>query len=337
MSRYQEVKDRFQHLRSSQNIMRIIGIEINKTIEEELSYLQRNIKLAEKSYSEMMSYRPSDRNEQRQWEDKLKDRLDNRKLELYENGIQNTIQKFKNTLSQHYGKLIGLNIKDNETARGFIIGWIDQTIFENTQKFKREYGEESYKFKKYKEPYLNYLNTIQTKLQEIAKQLKTANPEIVNEYVNEILPTNPEEIKIYLTELLQSPNSGLTEEDRDKYSSLYYNKILLPFIQENAGKNPSAAKQEIENLIKPDSKILTERFKGYAKEYLPYLTEYKFDFEDPESEQKARNEIGTFDPFTTAKAKIYIKIAEQYDRENNYKMADQTIKTLESKFKEYIK
>ena len=47
--------------------------------------------------------------------------------------------------------------------------------------------------------------------------------------------------------------------------------------------------------------------------------------------------MGNFDPFTTAKAKIYIKVAEQYDRENNYKMADQTIKTLEDKLKEYIK
>ncbi len=306
MSRYQEVKDRSQHLRSSQNIMRIIGINIHKAIEDELRKLQR------------------------------KRNFNNADQESYDESIQNIIEKFKNTLSENYGKLIGVNIKDNETAKGVVIQQIYSSVYELKEPYQKSI-DNPYSDNKNKQFFREYLDTIQTKLLEIAEQLKTANPEIVNEYVNEILPTNPEEIKIYLTELLQSQNSGLTEEDRDKYSSLYYNKILLPFIQENAGKNPSAAKQEIENLIKPDRKILTERFKEYAKEYLPYLTEYKFDFEDPESEQKARNEIGTFDPFTTAKAKIYIKIAEQYDRENNYKMADQTIKTLESKFKEYIK
>jgi hypothetical protein len=339
MSRYQEVKDRSLHWRSAQNIMRIIGFDIHKAIEDELSYIQRNRKQAEQSYSRMMRLRSSDENEQRQWEDELKNKLDNETLELYENGIQNTIQKFKNTLSEHYGKLIGLNIKDNETSKKVVIQQIYSSIYELKEQFQRNVDDERYIFKKNKEPYINYLYTIQTKLLEIAEQLKTANPEIVNEYINEIISTNPEEVKIYLTELLQSQNSGLTEEDRDKYSSLYYNKILVPFVQENAGKNPSAARQEIENLTKPDSKILTERFKGYSKEFLPYLTEteYKFDFEDPESEQKARKEVGTFDPFTTAKAKIYIKVAEQYDRENNYKMADQTIKTLEDKLKEYIK
>ncbi len=306
MSRYQEVKDRSQHLRSSQNIMRIIGINIHKAIEDELRKLQR------------------------------KRNFNNADQESYDESIQNIIEKFKNTLSENYGKLIGVNIKDNETAKGVVIQQIYSSVYELKEPYQKSI-DNPYSDNKNKQFFREYLDTIQTKLLEIAEQLKTANPEIVNEYVNEILPTNPEEIKIYLTELLQSQNSGLTEEDRDKYSSLYYNKILVPFIQENAGKNPSAAKQEIENLIKPDSKILTERFKGYSKEFLPYLTEYKFDFEDQESEQNAKKEIGNFDPFTTAKAKIYIKIAEQYDRENNYKMADQTIKTLESKFKEYIK
>jgi hypothetical protein len=306
MSRYQEVKDRSLHLRSSQNIMRIIGINIHKAIEDELRKLQR------------------------------KRNFNNADQESYDESIQNIIEKFKNTLSENYGKLIGINIKDNETAKGVVIQQIYSSVYELKEPYQKSI-DNPYSDNKNKQFFREYLDTIQTKLLEIAEQLKTANPEIVNEYVNEILPTNPEEIKIYLTELLQSQNSGLTEEDRDKYSSLYYNKILVPFVQENAGKNPSAARQEIENLIKPDSKILTERFKGYSKEFLPYLTEYKFDFEDQESEQKARNEVGNFDPFTTAKAKIYIKIAEQYDRENNYKMADQTIKTLESKFKEYIK
>ena len=306
MSRYQEVKDRSLHLRSSQNIMRIIGINIHKAIEDELRKLQR------------------------------KRNFNNADQESYDESIQNIIEKFKNTLSENYGKLIGVNIKDNETAKGVVIQQIYSSVYELKEPYQKDI-DNPYSDNKNKQFFREYLDTIQTKLLEIAGQLKTANPEIVNEYVNEILPTNPEEIKIYLTELLQSQNSGLTEEDRDKYSSLYYNKILVPFVQENAGKNPSAARQEIENLIKPDSKILTERFKGYSKEFLPYLTEYKFDFEDQESEQKARNEVGNFDPFTTAKAKIYIKIAEQYDRENNYKMADQTIKTLESKFKEYIK
>jgi hypothetical protein len=306
MSRYQEVKDRSLHLRSSQNIMRIIGINIHKAIEDELRKLQR------------------------------KRNFNNADQESYDESIQNTIEEFKKTLSENYGKLIGVNIKDNETAKGVVIQQIYSSVYELKEPYQKDI-DNPYSDNKNKQFFREYLDTIQTKLLEIAGQLKTANPEIVNEYVNEILPTNPEEIKIYLTELLQSQNSGLTEEDRDKYSSLYYNKILVPFVQENAGKNPSAARQEIENLIKPDSKILTERFKGYSKEFLPYLTEYKFDFEDQESEQKARNEVGNFDPFTTAKAKIYIKIAEQYDRENNYKMADQTIKTLESKFKEYIK
>ncbi len=306
MSRYQEVKDRSLHLRSSQNIMRIIGINIHKAIEDELRKLQR------------------------------KRNFNNADQESYDESIQNIIEKFKNTLSENYGKLIGVNIKDNETAKGVVIQQIYSSVYELKQPYQRDI-DNPYSDNKNKQFFREYLDTIQTKLLEIAEQLKTANPEIVNEYVNEILPTNPEEIKIYLTELLQSQNSGLTEEDRDKYSSLYYNKILVPFIQENAGKNPSAARQEIENLIKPDSKILTERFKGYSKEFLPYLTEYKFDFEDQESEQNAKKEIGNFDPFTTAKAKIYIKIAEQYDRENNYKMADQTIKTLEDNFKEYIK
>jgi hypothetical protein len=306
MSRYQEVKDRSQHLRSSQNIMRIIGINIHKAIEDELRKLQR------------------------------KRNFNNADQESYDESIQNIIEKFKNTLSENYGKLIGVNIKDNETAKGVVIQQIYSSVYELKEPYQKSI-DNPYSDNKNKQFFREYLDTIQTKLLEIAEQLKTANPEIVNEYVNEILPTNPEEIKIYLTELLQSQNSGLTEEDRDKYSSLYYNKILVPFVQENAGKNPSAARQEIENLIKPDSKILTERFKGYSKEFLPYLTEYKFDFEDQESEQNAKKEIGNFDPFTTAKAKIYIKIAEQYDRENNYKMADQTIKTLENKFKEYIK
>ncbi len=306
MSRYQEVKDRSLHLRSSQNIMRIIGINIHKAIEDELRKLQR------------------------------KRNFNNADQESYDESIQNIIEKFKNTLSENYGKLIGVNIKDNETAKGVVIQQIYSSVYELKEPYQKSI-DNPYSDNKNKQFFREYLDTIQTKLLEIAEQLKTANPEIVNEYVNEILPTNPEEIKIYLTELLQSQNSGLTEEDRDKYSSLYYNKILVPFIQENAGKNPSAARQEIENLIKPDSKILTERFKGYSKEFLPYLTEYKFDFEDQESEQNAKKEIGNFDPFTTAKAKIYIKIAEQYDRENNYKMADQTIKTLEDNFKEYIK
>ena len=306
MSRYQEVKDRSLHLRSSQNIMRIIGINIYKAIEDELRKLQR------------------------------KRNFNNADQESYDESIQNIIEKFKNTLSENYGKLIGVNIKDNETAKGVVIQQIYSSVYELKEPYQKSI-DNPYSDNKNKQFFREYLDTIQTKLLEIAEQLKTANPEIVNEYVNEILPTNPEEIKIYLTELLQSQNSGLTEEDRDKYSSLYYNKILVPFVQENAGKNPSAARQEIENLIKSDSKILTERFKGYSKEFLPYLTEYKFDFEDQESEQNAKKEIGNFDPFTTAKAKIYIKIAEQYDRENNYKMADQTIKTLEDKYKEYIK
>ena len=306
MSRYQEVKDRSLHLRSSQNIMRIIGINIHKAIEDELRNLQR------------------------------KRNFNNADQESYDESIQNIIEKFKKTLSENYGKLIGVNIKDNETAKGVVIQQIYSSVYELKEPYQKSI-DNPYSDNENKQFFREYLDTIQTKLLEIAEQLKTANPEIVNEYVNEILPTNPEEIKIYLTELLQSPNSGLTEEDRDKYSSLYYNKILVPFVQENAGKNPSAARQEIENLIKPDSKILTERFKGYSKEFLPYLTEYKFDFEDQESEQNAKKEIGNFDPFTTAKAKIYIKIAEQYDRENNYKMADQTIKTLEDKYKEYIK
>jgi hypothetical protein len=337
MSRYQEVKDRSLHWRSAQNIMRIIGFDINKAIEDELSYIQRNRKQAEQSYSRMMRLRSSDENEQRQREDELKNKLDNETLELYENGIQNTIQRFKNTLSEHYGKLIGLNIKDNETAKKVVIQQIYSSIYELKEQFQKDVDDERYIFKKNKEPYINYLYTIQTKLLEIAEQLKTANPEIVNEYINEIISTNPEEVKIYLTELLQSQNSGLTEEDRDKYSSLYYNKILVPFVQENAGKNPTAARLEIEALIKPENKILTDRFKKYSEEFLPYLKEFNLDFENQESEKKAREEVGTFDPFTTAKAKIYIKVAEQYDRENNYKMADQTIKTLEEKFKEYIK
>jgi hypothetical protein len=336
MSRYQEVKDRSLHWRSAQNIMRIIGFDINKAIEDELSYIQRNRKQAEQSYSRMMRLRSSDENEQRQREDELKNKLDNETLELYENGIQNTIQRFKNTLSEHYGKLIGLNIKDNETAKKVVIQQIYSSIYELKEQFQKDVDDGGYIFKKYKEPYINYLYTIQTKLLEIAGQLKTANPEIVNEYINEIISTNPEEVKIYLTELLQSQNSGLTEEDRDKYSSLYYNKILVPFVQENAGKNPTAARLEIEALIKPENKILTDRFKKYSEEFLPYLKEFNLDFENQESEKKAREEVGNFDPFTTAKAKIYIKVAEQYDRENNYKMADQTIKTLEDKFKQYI-
>jgi len=336
MSRYQEVKDRSLHWRSAQNIMRIIGFDIHKAIEDELSYIQRNRKQAEQSYSRMMRFRSRDENEQRQREDELKNKLDNETLEFHENGIQNIIEKFKKTLSKNYGKLIGVNIKDNETAKGVVIQQISSSVYELKEPFQKDI-DNPYSDSKYNQFFREYLDTIQTKLLEIAGQLKTANPEIVNEYVNEILPTNPEEIKVYLTELLQSQNSGLTEEDRDKYSSIYYNKILVPFVQENAGKNPSAARLEIEALIKPENKILTDRFKKYSEEFLPYLKESNLDFENPESEKKAREEVGNFDPFTTAKAKIYIKVAEQYDRENNYKMADQTIKTLEDKLKEYIK
>ena len=100
MSRYQEVKDRSLHLRSSQNIMRIIGINIHKAIEDELRKLQR------------------------------KRNFNNADQESYDESIQNIIEKFKNTLSENYGKLIGINIKDNETAKGVVIQQIYSSVYE---------------------------------------------------------------------------------------------------------------------------------------------------------------------------------------------------------------
>jgi hypothetical protein len=279
----------------------------------------------------MMRIKSLDENKQRQKEIELKNKLDNETFpELFENAIENTTQKFKKTLSENYGKLIGLNIKDNETAKGVVIQQISSSVYELKEPFQRDM-DNRYSDTKYKQFYREYLDNIQKKLLEIAEQLKTANPEIVNEYINEIISTNPEEAKTYLKQLLESPHSGLPEEDRDKYSSIYYNKILVPFIQANAGQNPKAARQEIEDLIRPESKVLTERFKRYSEEFLPYLTETNFDFGDnPESEQKAKEEVG-FDPFTTATIKVYIKVAEHYDKQHNYRMADATMANIEDK------
>jgi hypothetical protein len=330
MSRYQEVKDRSQHLRSSQNIMRIIEINIHKAIQDEFYSFKRNRDNAQQSYSKQLKYRILDENEQRQRETELKNKLDEAFSELYKNAIQNTIQKFKDTISNNYGKLIGLNLKDNQTQKEMIIEYIKQSANKLQEPFDK-FDEENYSFKKYKQPFINFLNEIKTKLIEIAQSLKIANPEIINEYINEIISTNPEEAKTYLKQLLESPHSGLPEEDRDKYSSIYYNKILVPFIQANAGQNPKAARQEIEDLIRPESKVLTERFKRYSEEFLPYLTETNFDFGDnPESEQKAKEEVG-FDPFTTATIKVYIKVAEHYDKQHNYRMADATMANIEDK------
>jgi len=343
MSRYQEVKDKALHYRSSINILKIIGFEIEKTIEDELDNLKRNIYAEKVSFNRQSRLKSLDEKEQRQKEIELRNKYKNETIPaLYKESTERTVERFRLILQAYYGRIIGLDLYDNERFRREVNEYVYQSISKVSKPYQIDQSKpyqinpDSYWDTDEKKFYRNYLSNVQMKLLEIATKLKIADPEITNEYINEAITSDPNSAKKYLSQLLNLSNAGLTEEDRDKYSSMYYHKILVPFVQENAGKNPTAARREIEALIKPENKILTERFKKYSEEFLPYLEEFKLDFENPESEKKAREEVGTFDLFT-AKAKIYIKVAEQYDRENNYKMADQTIKTLEDKLKEYTK
>ena len=343
MSRYQEVKDKALHNRSAYNILKIIGFNIEKSIQDELDNLIRKRRAAKDSYNRLSKFKSYDENEQRQKEIESLNKLKNETLPaLYEESTQRTVEEFKLILQKYYVKIIGVDLYDNERFRREVNEYVYQSISKVSKPYQIDQSKpylinpDSYWDTGEKKLYRNYLTNVQMKLLEIATKLKIADPEITNEYINEAITSDPNSAKKYLSQLLNLSNAGLTEEDRDKYSSMYYHKILVPFVQENAGKNPTAARREIEALIKPENKILTDRFKKYSEEFLPYLKEFNLDFENPESEKKAREEVGTFDLFT-AKAKIYIKVAEQYDRENNFKMADQTIKTLEDKLKEYTK
>lgn len=335
MSRYQEVKDKALHYRSSINILKIIGFNIEKSIKDEFDNLLRNISNQKNSNRRQTRFKSLDEKEQRQKEIELQNKYKNETLPaLYEEATERTVERFRLILQEYYGKIIGLDLRDNQRYKREV----EEYVYQSISKVAKPYQIDPYNNwdDPEKQSYRKYLVNVKMKLLEITSKLKIADPEITNEYISETISSDPKAAKNYLTDLLNLSSTGLTEEDRDKFSSMYYNKILVPFVQENAGKNPTAARLEIEALIKPENKILTDRFKKYSEEFLPYLKEFILDFENPESEKKAREEVGTFDPFT-AKAKIYIKVAEQYDRENNYKMADQTIKTLEDKLKEYTK
>lgn len=336
MSRYQEVKDKALHYRSSINILKIIGFEIEKTIEDELDNLKRNIYYAKVSFDRQSRFKSLDENEQRQKEIEIRNKYKNETLPaLYNESTERTVERFRLILQAYYGRIIGLDLRDNQRYKREV----EEYVYQSISKIAKSYQADSYnRDDPEKKSYREYLYNVKNKLLEITSSLKIADPEITNEYISETISSDPKAAKNYLANLLNFESTGLTEEDREKFSSIYYHKILVPFVLENVSKNPKLAKLEIEALIKPESKILTDRFKKYAEEYLPYLEDLNldFDFENPESEQKAREEVGRFDPFT-AKAKIYIKVAEQYDRENNFKMADKTIKILEDNFKEYTK
>ena len=53
MSRYQEVKDKALHNRSAYNILKIIGFNIEKSIQDELDNLIRNRRDAKYSYNRL--------------------------------------------------------------------------------------------------------------------------------------------------------------------------------------------------------------------------------------------------------------------------------------------
>lgn len=335
MSRYQQVKDKALHYRSSINILKIIGFEIEKTIEDELDNLKRNIYAEKVSFNRQSRLKSLDENEQRQREVELRNKFKNETLPaLYKESTERAVERFRLILQAYYGRIIGLDLRDNQRYKREV----EEYVYQSISKIAKPYQADPYNNwdDPEKKSFREYLYNVQSKLLEITSKLKIADPEITNEYISETISSDPKAAKNYLADLLNFSSTGLTEEDREKFSSMYYHKILVPFVQENAGKNPKLAKLEIEALIKPESKILTDRFKKYSEEFLPYLEEFNLDFENPESEKKAREEVGTFDLFT-AKAKIYIKVAEQYDRENNFKMADKTIKILEDNFKEYTK